>query len=36
MIDIVYDGENKRPKEFNISCFFNGNEEKARFSNGGA
>ena len=36
MIDIVYDGENKRPKEFNISYFINGNEEKARFSNGGA
>ena len=35
MIDIVYDGENKRPKEFNISYFINGNEEKARFSNGG-
>ena len=34
-IDIVYDGENKRPKEFNISYFINGNEEKARFSNGG-
>ena len=35
-IDIVYDGENKRPKEFNISYFINGNEEKARFSSGGA
>ena len=36
MIDIVYDGEDKRPKEYNISYFINGNKEEARFSNGGS
>lgn len=36
MIDIVYDGEDKKPKEYNISYFINGNEEEVRFSNGGS
>ena len=34
-IDIVYDGANKRPKEFNINYIIDNNDDTLTIANGG-